>query len=65
MMSPTSLAQAGLAWQDSYFVDHYLFLNVDFYTGCIYSAIGLPNSMFTVMFTIPRTAGAGWPSGGS
>ena len=46
-----------LALQDSYFVDHYLFPNVDFYTGCIYSAIGLPDSMFTVMFTIPRTAG--------
>ena len=46
-----------LALQDSYFVDHHLFPNVDFYTGCIYSAIGLPDSMFTVMFTIPRTAG--------
>jgi citrate synthase len=46
-----------VALQDSYFIDHHLFPNVDFYTGCIYSAIGLPDSMFTVMFTIPRTAG--------
>jgi len=46
-----------VALQDSYFVDHHLFPNVDFYTGVIYSAIGLPDSMFTVMFTIPRTAG--------
>ncbi|MFZ2361109.1 MAG: citrate synthase [Anaerolineae bacterium] len=46
-----------VALQDSYFVDHHLFPNVDFYTGCIYSAIGLPDSMFTVMFSIPRTAG--------
>jgi citrate synthase len=46
-----------VALQDGYFVDHHLFPNVDFYTGCIYSAIGLPDSMFTVMFTIPRAAG--------
>ncbi len=46
-----------VALQDSYFVDHYLFPNVDFYTGVIYSAIGLPDSMFTVLFAIARAAG--------
>ena len=52
-----ALEMERVALQDSYFIDHHLFPNVDFYTGCIYSAIGLPDSMFTVMFTIPRTAG--------
>ena len=31
--------------------------NVDFYSGIIYSALGIPRSMFTVMFAIARTAG--------
>ena len=45
------------ALQDDYFIEHRLYPNVDFYTGVIYSAIGLPDSMFTVMFAIPRTVG--------
>ena len=43
--------------QDDYFMEHRLYPNVDFYTGCIYSAMGLPTNMFTVMFAIPRVAG--------
>ncbi|GEM_PF-9269 len=46
-----------VALQDSYFIDHHLFPNVDFYSGCIYSAMGLPDSMFAVLFAVPRAAG--------
>jgi citrate synthase len=49
------LEQAAL--QDSYFVDRKLYPNVDFYSGIIYKAIGLPNEMFTVMFAIGRMPG--------
>ena len=34
-----------------------LYPNVDFYSGIIYSALGIPRSMFTVLFAIARTAG--------
>ncbi|MDW8269471.1 MAG: citrate/2-methylcitrate synthase, partial [Anaerolineae bacterium] len=34
-----------------------LYPNVDFYSGIIYQALGLPTTMFTVMFAIPRTVG--------
>ncbi len=34
-----------------------LYPNVDFYSGLIYEAMGLPTDMFTVMFAIPRVAG--------
>jgi citrate synthase len=46
-----------IALQDDYFVTRKLYPNVDFYTGIIYQAMGLPTSMFPVMFAIPRTAG--------
>ena len=46
-----------VATNDDYFIAHRLYPNIDFYTGCIYSAIGLPTNMFTVMFAIPRVAG--------
>jgi len=45
------------ALQDPYFVDRKLYPNVDFYSGIIYKAIGLPNQMFTVMFAIGRMPG--------
>jgi len=45
------------ALQDSYFVDRKLYPNVDFYSGIIYKAIGLPNEMFTVMFILGRLPG--------
>ncbi|HEY53266.1 MAG TPA: citrate synthase [Caldilineae bacterium] len=46
-----------VALEDDYFIERKLYPNVDFYTGCIYQAIGIPRNMFTVMFAIPRTAG--------
>ena len=46
-----------VALEDDYFSERKLYPNVDFYTGCIYQAIGIPRNMFTVMFAIPRTAG--------
>jgi citrate synthase len=46
-----------IALQDSYFIDHKLFPNVDFYSGIILQAIGIPVSMFTVLFAVARTIG--------
>lgn len=46
-----------VALEDDYFVSRRLYPNVDFYSGIIYQAIGLPTSMFPVMFAIPRTVG--------
>ncbi|MGI9331308.1 MAG: citrate synthase [Gammaproteobacteria bacterium] len=46
-----------IALQDEYFIEKKLYPNVDFYSGIIYRALGLPTSMFTVMFAIARTVG--------
>lgn len=46
-----------IALEDEYFVSRRLYPNVDFYSGIIYQAMGLPTSMFPVMFAIPRTVG--------
>ncbi|HEY8867384.1 MAG TPA: citrate synthase [Solirubrobacteraceae bacterium] len=46
-----------IALEDDYFVDRKLYPNVDFYSGLIYEALGMPVSMFPVMFAIPRTSG--------
>jgi citrate synthase len=46
-----------VALNDEYFVKRKLYPNVDFYSGLIYEAIGIPVDMFPVMFAIPRTAG--------
>ena len=46
-----------LALKDSYFVDRKLYPNVDFYSGIIMKAIGIPVDMFTVMFAIGRMPG--------
>jgi citrate synthase len=45
------------ALDDDYFVERKLYPNVDFYSGLIYEALGLPTDLFTVMFAIPRTSG--------
>jgi len=45
------------ALSDSYFVDHNLYPNVDFYSGIVLRAIGIPTNMFTVMFAIGRLPG--------
>jgi citrate synthase len=54
-----------IALEDEYFVSRKLYPNVDFYSGVIYEALGLPTAMFPVMFAIPRTAGwlAQWLEG--
>ncbi|OFV96380.1 MAG: citrate (Si)-synthase [Acidobacteria bacterium RIFCSPLOWO2_02_FULL_61_28] len=45
------------ALKDDYFVSHKLYPNVDFYSGIIYKAIGIPTNMFTVMFAMGRLPG--------
>ena len=51
-----------IALEDEYFIAHKLYPNVDFYSGLIYEALGLPVEMFPVMFAIGRTSGwmANW-----
>ncbi len=46
-----------MALKDDYFVEKNLYPNVDFYSGIIYRALGVPTSMFTVMFAIGRAVG--------
>lgn len=46
-----------IALNDEYFIERKLYPNVDFYSGLIYKAIGIPTNMFTVMFAIARTVG--------
>src|SRR6202000_2600241 len=46
-----------IALEDDYFVSRKLYPNVDFYSGLIYEALGLPVEMFPVLFAIGRTSG--------
>ena len=46
-----------IALNDEYFVSRKLFPNVDFYSGIIYKALGIPSNLFTVIFAIARSAG--------
>jgi citrate synthase len=46
-----------IALEDEYFISRKLYPNVDFYSGLIYEALGMPMSMFPVMFAIGRTSG--------
>lgn len=46
-----------IALQDDYFIERKLYPNVDFYSGIILSALGIPLNMFTVMFAVARTIG--------
>lgn len=46
-----------VALEDEYFIERKLYPNVDFYSGIIYRALGIPTNMFTVMFAIARTVG--------
>ncbi|MBT8358185.1 MAG: citrate synthase [Desulfobacterales bacterium] len=45
------------ARKDPYFIDHHLYPNVDFFSGIVLRAIGIPTNMFTVMFAIGRLPG--------
>ena len=49
-----------VALKDDYFIEKNLYPNVDFYSGIIYRALGIPTSMFTVMFALGRSVG--WAS---
>jgi len=46
-----------IALEDDYFIKRKLYPNVDFYSGIIYRAMGIPTSLFTVLFAVARTAG--------
>ena len=46
-----------IALEDEYFVEKKLYPNVDFYSGIIYRAMGIPTEMFTVLFAVARTVG--------
>jgi len=46
-----------VALKDDYFIEKNLYPNVDFYSGIIYRALGIPTSMFTVMFALGRSVG--------
>ena len=46
-----------IALNDNYFIDRNLYPNVDFYSGIMYRAIGIPTNMFTVMFALGRLPG--------
>lgn len=56
-MFELALALEEAALKDEYFVKRNLYPNVDFYSGLIYKALGIPSNMFTVMFAIARTVG--------
>ncbi|HLD95347.1 MAG TPA: citrate synthase [Alphaproteobacteria bacterium] len=46
-----------IAREDDYFIEKKLYPNVDFYSGIIFKAMGIPESMFTVLFALARTVG--------
>lgn len=46
-----------IALNDEYFIERKLYPNVDFYSGIIYKAMGIPTQLFTVLFAVARTAG--------
>jgi citrate synthase len=46
-----------IALKDDYFIEHNLYPNVDFYSGIVLRAIGIPTNMFTVLFAIGRLPG--------
>lgn len=46
-----------IALEDEYFIKRKLYPNVDFYSGIIYRAMGIPTSLFTVLFAVARTSG--------
>ena len=46
-----------VAVKDDYFIEHNLYPNIDFYSGIVLRAVGIPTNMFTVMFAIGRLPG--------
>jgi len=53
----TAMALEKVALEDQYFVERNLYPNVDFYSGIIFLAMGIPMNMFTVIFAMARTIG--------
>ena len=64
-MLDLALELEAAAVTDEYFLEHNLYPNVDFYSGIVLRAIGIPTNMFTVMFAIGRLPGwiAQWKEG--
>ncbi len=56
-MFKLAMALEKVALEDEYFVKRKLFPNVDFYSGIVYKALGIPVSMFTALFALSRTIG--------
>jgi len=56
-MFKLAMALEKIALEDDYFVSKKLYPNVDFYSGIVMRAMGIPNSMFTAIFALARTAG--------
>ena len=56
-MLKVALELEKIALSDPYFIDRKLYPNVDFYSGITLKAMGLPVSMFTVLFAVARTVG--------
>ena len=52
-----ALALEKIALEDEYFIKRKLYPNVDFYSGIVYKALGIPVSMFTCIFSLARTVG--------
>jgi citrate synthase len=52
-----ALALEEIALQDQYFIDRKLYPNVDYYSGIVQRALGIPTSMFTCIFSLARTVG--------
>ncbi|MBI2291391.1 MAG: citrate (Si)-synthase, partial [Betaproteobacteria bacterium] len=52
-----AMALEKIALEDEYFVSRKLYPNVDFYSGIVYKALGVPVSMFTAIFALARTVG--------
>jgi citrate synthase len=52
-----ALALEKIALEDEYFIQRKLYPNVDFYSGIVYKALGIPVSMFTAIFALARTVG--------
>jgi citrate synthase len=52
-----AMALEKIALEDDYFVQRKLYPNVDFYSGIVQKALGIPTSMFTCIFALARTVG--------
>ena len=52
-----AIALEKIALEDDYFVQRKLYPNVDFYSGIVQRALGIPTSMFTCIFSLARTVG--------